>query len=216
MNKYSMTVHEALSELKVLGSRIEKELASNAYILCNKHANTKIDGVTIADANEQMKASLQRVTDLINRRNAIKRAITISNAKTNVTLSKDNGSTITMTVAELIEYRNVGITYLEKLLNTLSTQYNAVISNVKRHNDSICSDADRYVTQLFGNKDGLSEDVIENTRKAYIDANTYDTLDPNKVLAKISELQAELDFYNTKVDAALSTSNAITVIEFEL
>ncbi len=216
MNKYSMTVHEALSELKVLGSRIEKELASNAYILCNKHANTKIDGVTIADANEQMKASLQRVTDLINRRNAIKRAITISNATTNVTLSKDNGSTITMTVAELIEYRNVGITYLEKLLNTLSTQYNAVISNVKRHNDSICSDADRYVTQLFGNKDGLSEDVIENTRKAYIDANTYDTLDPNKVLAKISELQAELDFYNTKVDAALSTSNAITVIEFEL
>lgn len=216
MNKYSMTVHEALSELKVLGSRIEKELASNAYILCNKHANTKIDGVTIADANEQMKASLQRVTDLINRRNAIKRAVTISNATTNVTLSKDNGSTITMTVAELIEYRNVGITYLEKLLNTLSTQYNAVISNVKRHNDSICSDADRYVTQLFGNKDGLSEDVIENTRKAYIDANTYDTLDPNKVLAKISELQAELDFYNTKVDAALSTSNAITVIEFEL
>ncbi len=216
MNKYSMTVHEALSELKVLGSRIEKEVASNAYILCNKHANTKIDGVTIADANEQMKASLQRVTDLINRRNAIKRAITISNATTNVTLSKDNGSTITMTVAELIEYRNVGITYLEKLLNTLSTQYNAVISNVKRHNDSICSDADRYVTQLFGNKDGLSEDVIENTRKAYIDANTYDTLDPNKVLAKISELQAELDFYNTKVDAALSTSNAITVIEFEL
>lgn len=216
MNKYSMTVHEALSELKVLGSRIEKELASNAYILCNKHANTKIDGVTIADANEQMKASLQRVTDLINRRNAIKRAITISNATTNVTLSKDNGSTITMTVAELIEYRNVGITYLEKLLNTLSTQYNAVISNVKRHNDSICSDADRYVTQLFGNKDGLSEDVIENTRKSYIEANTYDTLDPNKVLAKISELQAELDFYNTKVDAALSTSNAITVIEFEL
>lgn len=216
MNKYSMTVHEALSELKVLGSRIEKELASNAYILCNKHANTKIDGVTIADANEQMKASLQRVTDLINRRNAIKRAVTISNATTNVTLSKDNGSTITMTVAELIEYRNVGITYLEKLLNTLSTQYNAVISNVKRHNDSICSDADRYVTQLFGNKDGLSEDVIENTRKAYIEANTYDTLDPNKVLAKISELQAELDFYNTKVDAALSTSNAITVIEFEL
>ena len=216
MNKYSMTVHEALSELKVLGSRIEKELASNAYILCNKHANTKIDGVTIADANEQMKASLQRVTDLINRRNAIKRAITISNATTNVTLSKDNGSKVTMTVAELIEYRNVGITYLEKLLNTLSTQYNAVISNVKRHNDSICSDADRYVTQLFGNKDGLSEDVIENTRKSYIEANTYDTLDPNKVLAKISELQAELDFYNTKVDAALSTSNAITVIEFEL
>ena len=216
MNKYRMTVHEALSELKVLGSRIEKELASNAYILCNKHANTKIDGVTIADANEQMKASLQRVTDLINRRNAIKRAVTISNATTNVTLSKDNGSTITMTVAELIEYRNVGITYLEKLLNTLSTQYNAVISSVKRHNDSICSDADRYVTQLFGNKDGLSEDVIENTRKAYIDVNTYDTLDPNKVLAKISELQAELDFYNTKVDAALSTSNAITVIEFEL
>lgn len=216
MNKYSMTVHEALSELKVLGSRIEKELASNAYILCNKHANTKIDGVTIADANEQMKASLQRVTDLINRRNAIKRAVTISNATTNVTLSKDNGSTITMTVAELIEYRNVGITYLEKLLNTLSTQYNAVISSVKRHNDSICSDADRYVTQLFGNKDGLSEDVIENTRKAYIEANTYDTLDPNKVLAKISELQSELDFYNTKVDAALSTSNAITVIEFEL
>ena len=215
MQKYTMTVHEGLAELKILAARIEKELASSVYVVANKHANTKIDGVSVSDFSKDMKASLQKVEDLISRRNAIKRAITKSNAVTEVTLTKDNGDKIEMTVAEMIEYRNVGILFLQKLVNTLSSQYQSVTNTIKRQNSALDENADRYVTGLFGNKDGISKDTIEDTRKSYVEANTFDLIDPNNIQKKINALRAEYDFFNAKVDAALSTSNAITVIEFE-
>lgn len=215
MQKYSMTVHEGLAELKILGQRIEKELSSNVYVWSNKHANTKIDGMSVADFQKQMKSSMQKINDLIERRNAIKKAITRSNATTEITLTKDNGNKVTMTVAEAIEYKNVGIQYLTSLLNTLSGQYNRITRDMKMRNDALSTDADKYVTGLFGNKDGISSEVIETTRNSYIEANTIDIIDPNNVMKKINELKEEIDFFNTKVDAALSTSNAITVIEFE-
>ena len=215
MAKYSMTVHEGLAELKVLAARIEKELNSNVFINCNKHANTKIEGKSIEDYNQSMKSALQKVEDLIKRRNAIKKAITKSNAVTPVTLTKENGTTITMTVAELIEYKNVGLTFVEMLVNTLANQFKTAISRVNNNNSAMEDLADRYVTSLFGNKEGIDGTIVKTSRDAYIAANTTDLLDPNNLKEKIEELRNELDFYNTKVDAALSTSNAVTVIEFE-
>lgn len=215
MTKEKMTVHEGLAELKILAARIEKEIASSTYVNSNKHANTKIDGMSVAEYTEGMKSAYQKVTDLIKRRNAIKRAITKSNAVTEVTLTKQDGSTVTMTVAELIEYKNVGIQFTERLANTITKQYNTVTSFIKRQNDLINETADKYVTSLYGGKDNVNNEVAEATRKSYIEANSQDLIDPNKILDRINELNAEIDFYNTKVDAALSTSNAITVIEFE-
>ena len=215
MTKEKMTVHEGLAELKILAARIEKEIASSTYVNSNKHANTKIDGMSVAEYTEDMKSAYQKVTDLIKRRNAIKRAITKSNAVTEVTLTKQDGSTVTMTVAELIEYKNVGIQFTERLVNTITKQYNAVTSFIKRQNDLVNETADKYVTGLYGGKDNVNNEVAEATRKSYIEANSQDLIDPNKILDRINELNAEIDFYNSKVDAALSTSNAITVIEFE-
>ena len=215
MQKYTMTVHEGLAELKILAARIEKELSQNVYVNTTKHSNTKIDGMTIADYSKAMASAMQKVEDLIARRNAIKRAITKSNATTEVTINKENGDVVKMTVAELIEYRNVGIEFVNRLANTLSQQYKVCTNTIKKTNDSLTEMADRYVTGLFGSKEGVQNDVIEAARKSYIEANTVDLLDPNKVQEKITALREEYDFFNTKVDAALSTSNAVTVIEFE-
>ena len=85
MTKEQMTVHKALAELKVMDSRIAKSIQEGSYVVANKHSNEKIKGMTIADYKEYMKASHNKVTDLINRRNAIKRAVVLSNATTMVT-----------------------------------------------------------------------------------------------------------------------------------
>lgn len=215
MQKYTMTVHEGLAELKTLAARIEKEMSQSVYVNTTKHSNTKIDGMSIVDYSASMKSTMQKVEDLIKRRNAIKRAITKSNAVTEVTIVRDNGETVTMTVAELIEYRNVGLDFVAKLANTLTGQYKTCMNTIKRVNDTITESADRYVTGLFGNKEGVQADAIESARNSYIEANTIDLIDPNKVQDKITALREEYDFFNTKVDAALSTSNAVTVIEFE-
>jgi hypothetical protein len=215
MNTKTMTVHEALSELKVLSDRIQSKVTKSKFIDGNKHANTKIDGKSISDYTDEMKQSLQSVQDLINYRNAIKRAVTKSNANTNVTITKDSGETVTMTVAELIEYKSVGIKYIEYFLSAITKQHNDVIRTATSMNRNIEENADTYVTKLFGSKDSVDADAVKKTRESYIEANTIDILDPNNIKGVMEQLQNEIDFYNSKVDSALSTSNALTTITVE-
>ena len=65
MKKYEMTVHEALSELKVLGARISKEISGATFVDTNKHSNTKIDGLTVKEYEDGIKADYQSISDLI-------------------------------------------------------------------------------------------------------------------------------------------------------
>ena len=104
MTTEKMTVHKALAELKVIDSRISKAINEGAYVVANKHSNEKIHGKTINDFKEYMKSCHNKVTDLINRRNAIKRAVVLSNATTKIKVGNDE-----YTVAEAIEMKNHGM-----------------------------------------------------------------------------------------------------------
>ena len=52
-------------------------------------------------------------------------------------------------------------------------------------------------------------------RKDYITNNTYDLIDPIGVTKVMENLLDEINEFETEVDATLSVSNAVTVIEFE-
>ena len=82
----NMTIHKALCELKIIGDRISKGMGMMPFVLTNEKANTKIQGIPIAEYVEQMKEAFQSVTDLIDRRDAIKRAVVQSNAVTTVVI----------------------------------------------------------------------------------------------------------------------------------
>ena len=82
METQKMTVHKALCELKTMDSRIQKAIDSSPYVVVNKHSSKKINGVSIDEFCRQAKSAYQSVNDLINRRNAIKRAVVLSNATT--------------------------------------------------------------------------------------------------------------------------------------
>lgn len=214
MTTHTMTVHEALAELKVLGARIEKQIAAATFVTTNKHSNTKIAGKSIEDYETSMVADLQSIQDLIARRSAIKRAVTQSNADTYITL--DNG--IKMSVAEAIEYKTVGITYKERLLNAIIFQYKESIKIATMTNGSMLEEkANDYIHGLYNGKekevDGKS---VTAQRTAYIEMNTLDLIDPNNAADLIKKLNNEIDYFNSKVDAALSVSNATTTITFEV
>jgi hypothetical protein len=210
-----MTVHEGLAELKTLDKRIADKRSKDLYIYSNKHMNAKIDGMTVEEFSKGLKANMQSIEDLIARRAAIKRAITLSNAETNITLTDVDGKSVTMSVAEAIEYKAVGIQYLEELLNTISSQYTRIVRDMRARNDNLSNDADRMIAATYGSKDNTSADVIASERERYIANNTIDLIDPNKIETKMEQLRNKIDFFKTRVDAALSTSNAITVITFE-
>lgn len=210
MTTEKMTIHEALSELKVIGKRIDKEINGVVFVTANKHSNTKIDGKTIEEFSDNIKSKYQKITDLIKRREAIKKAVTHSNAITVVNISGQE-----MTVAEAIEYKKSGIVFKESLLGCLSLQYNRATDIINRTNgDNLEAKADDYVIKMYGNKDsGIANEVIETAKKNYIDNNSLDMIDPLDVSKIIAELNDEIDKFTTKVDSALSVSNATTMIE---
>ena len=52
-------------------------------------------------------------------------------------------------------------------------------------------------------------------RKAYVEAHTYEMVDPIHIKDKIDELEDEISKFKAGIDAALSVSNATTDITIE-
>ena len=210
MTVEKMTIHEALSELKILGSRIEREIAYANFVITNKHSNDKINGQSIEEYKTNVSSIYQKIRDLIRRRTAIKKAVVKSNAITEVTIGDE-----TMTVAEAIEYKNTGIDYLIALNNKLSNEYANVKASVTRNNgDALIEKANDYVIKLYGGKDkDVSASTIEDARQNYINTHKLDIIDPISIDKEIKELTDYIDNFKSKVDSALSVSNAITTIE---
>lgn len=206
MTTETMTIHEALSELKIIGDRIESAI-NKEFVTLNKKSNKKIDGIPIDDVVANIKSRYQKVNDLIKRRNAIKRAVSISNAKTEVVISGTS-----YTVAEAIEMKNSGIQYQEMLMKELTRQISNQRNGLQLENNEVYKKAEEYAVNSVGKKENSNAKDFEDTRMSYIETNCYDLIDPLKLTQEIEKLEEEISAFKTKVDSALSISNAITTI----
>lgn len=206
-----MTIHKALCELKILDSRINNAISSARFCLANKHSNEKVNGVTVEEYQETMKASYNKASDLIRRREAIKRAVVLSNAKTIVKIGGKE-----YTVAEAIEMNNHGIDLKLQLKNAMKRQYDSAMTTIISKNSVVDDKATEYVVGLFGQKESkTANEEYEKARKSYIEANTMELIDPVNILEKIEALEVEIADFTTEVDSALSVSNALTEITVE-
>lgn len=206
-----MTIHKALCELKILDSRINNAISSARFCLANKHSNEKVNGVTVEEYQETMKASYNKASDLIRRREAIKRAVVLSNAKTIVKIGGKE-----YTVAEAIEMNNHGIDLKLQLKNAMKKQYDSAMAAIISKNSVVDDKATEYVVGLFGQKESkTANEEYEKARKSYIEANTMELIDPVNILEKIEALEVEIAEFTTEVDSALSVSNALTEITVE-
>jgi len=212
MTTEKMTIHKALAELKIIGDRINSSISTATFIKANKHSNEKINGVSIEDFKKQIQGSWDKSNDLIKRRNAIKRAVVLSNATTKVKVGIEE-----FTVAEAIEMKNTGMQFKKELLNQLNRQYvDAIRITEKENGETLQSKAENYVIGLYGSKEGKMQiDEVENTKKQFIVNNTFELVDPIKVREKIDSLEKEISEFETEIDAVLSCSNSLTEITIE-
>ena len=216
MTNEKMTVHKALAELKIIDDRINNAIVSGTYVIANKHSNTKIHCMTIDDFKTSMKSDFQKVSDLIARRNAIKRTVVASNAVTKVKVGD-----VEYTVAEAIEMKNHGMEFKNTLKMYIERQYtNAKNEFDKNSGDSLERRAENYVLSVIqaqpkDSKMAVDSDAMKNLRAQYIKDNTYDIIDPIGVKDVIEKLDNEISCFITEVDAALSVSNALTVLDIE-
>ena len=210
--KETMTVHKALSELKVLGERIEKEIGQLNFLAVNKHSNAKINGMPVADYMNGVKDKYKSVMTLINRRNAIKRAVTKSNAWVTVTIGKNE-----YTVAEAIDMKNFGMNYQRGILSRLESQWRSCQQKAEQENgDRLDRRADEYIKSLYETADMKNmSDEIKKVREAFVESQMVDVLDPIGAEKTMTELKNTIDSFMSEVDSALSVSNALTTIDVE-
>lgn len=209
MRKISIT--EALNELKLYDSKINKAIANAKLASAAKKSSDKVGVVTKEDFEERAKASYHSVTDLIANRNALKSAIVKSNAVTEVTINSK-----TMTVAEAIERKN-SIDYDVTLLNEMKKQYVTATDTVNKENKKVDNKVDELLSTLIG-KDSdkkISKEDQEAIEKPYREKNEYEFVDPIGIYDKMLELESDIDGFNSEVDTKLVLSNATTFIEID-
>jgi hypothetical protein len=187
MTTETMTIHRGLSELKVLDSRIEKEINQTNFAYANRHSNSKIGGETI------------------------KRAIDLSNSKTIVKINDEE-----MTVVEAINVKNHGIRDYQLLLIKLESAYRNSVVKINQENNTLEDKAENYVVSMYGGKDTKTDaSIIKKAKEDFIESNSYDLVDGIGIVKEIDKLKDKIDRFSAEVDAVLSESNAITQISIE-
>lgn len=210
MTTETMTITKALSELKILSKRIRDEITSTTFCDANKHVMRTIRGKSIAAAQAEMQGNYDKITSLINRNNAIKKAVTKANASTIVNIGGEQ-----MTIAEAIYMKNEGIDNLKTLLTTMSVQYASAQKIIQRNNgDNLTKACEDYIVKLFGAGENKSVSLdIEVAKSKYIEENTFDLIEGIDTAKAIETLKNKIDTFEAEVDAAITVANATTTIE---
>ena len=196
--KSTMTITQALNELKLLDKRIVKTITKSKI------------GVTIGTKIQNnfdetaAKADLQSVTDMIERRAAIKMLINKSNISTKVKVAGRQ-----MSVLEAIEYKAT-IEYKNVLLRQVTSQYNAAVQEVNYNNEEVKRRLDSQISSVF--EKPTDKDVKDFTA-TFEKNNNYSLSNPIKIEELSKTLDEEIDVFTNEVDYVLSTSNATTTIE---
>jgi len=204
-----MTIHRALSELKLIDSRILKAIdAIQPTGLMQK--DKLVNGFYPKDEFEKnAHAKLQSVQDLIERKNKIKSAIVQANSTTKIKIAEDE-----MTIAEAINQRAI-IELKKQLIQNLIKKHNNAKAQSERNNKEIDDNAVKLASVALA-KDNVKindGDAVAITGP-FIEKNRFNLIDPLKVEELTEKMQEKIDAFESEVDAVLSEINAITIIEF--
>lgn len=211
-NKETLTVHKALCELKILDSRIAKAINACQFVGIKKTVARVVGSKSVDAFKADEIANYNSAIDLIKRYNAIKRAVTLSNATTEVTIGGEK-----YTVAEAIAMKNHGMTHKAMLRNRISSALIDAERSIKFSNEQAETKADDHIQKNFGTKDAAKlPDLIEE-RQRYLASISVEMVDPLEGGVKriLENLEKEISDFSVEVDAALSVSNAVTTIDIE-
>ena len=209
--KKVMTIHEALSYLKTADKRIQKAFATDSYVTYAKVGADKINGVSSKTVKDDMKSAYQSVVDIIRTVEAIKKAISKSNAENTVVVCGNE-----MTVAEAIYMMQYGVGVKKSLLNNLRSQYSYAMSAVERCNSDAEQKADKFIESMYGSKEKATGQEAIAARDAYVKQISYEVVDPVGLMDKIKNLEQWINEFETAVDGAIQVSNATHTIEIDV
>ena len=212
MTTETMTIHRALAELKVLDDRITKLLSEAKFCGTAKNCMQKLGGVTIEEYKQNAQSIYDKITDLMARQAAIKRAVSESNAITHRVVCGHD-----YTVAQLIWMNQHGIDFKSALLNVMERQDASAVAVTEAANSKWSDTADDFISRhnSGADKSSIDADAIKDMRESYIERETMQLVDGINIKKTKEALADEINKFKAEVDAVLSTSNATTEITIE-
>ena len=170
----TMTVHEALCKVKVADDKILKLLGDANFIMVKKACETKIKGKPVEEVEKDIQGSTDKIRAIVDEVNAIKAALSESNAKTMITVGGKQ-----MSIASAIYYLNHGIKTKEDILNEMKNQYSLAINKLDSENgENLDKKAEKYITSNYGAKEKVDPEVLREEEKAYKSRHSYELIDP--------------------------------------
>ena len=204
-----MTIHRALSELKLIDAKIEKQINEVLPSGIMQKGRLVNGFMQESEFEKNAKSKFDSVNDLIDRKNKIKSAIVTANGITPVTVSEKK-----MTIADAINFKAL-IKFKKKLIETLKARHKQAVGELNKHNEAVEANVQRILEATFGKENvKVGKDDLEAVRKPYMDANEFHLVDPLKVDSTVEKLEKEITEFEAEVDAVLSEVNATTIIEF--
>jgi hypothetical protein len=208
MEKQKMSIHRALAELKLIDYKISTAIG-NYEPVGAMQKNKKVNGIReLEEFKSNAISKTQKIEDLIERKRLIKSKIMHSNSKTTVSILNKK-----MTVADVIFYQEI-IEKKKEYLTTLKSVKANVYKSIEAHNAKVDQNALTLANNALGKPDiKITDASVQDIVKPYIENNKVDLVDPIKIEEKIEKLEEEISVFEAEVDAKLSESNAITMIE---
>ena len=205
-----MTLARALAEIKLLNSKIEKNIGRLQLVATKTGKKDIINGSNekVVDFNENAKSNYQSTLDLIKRRNFIKSKLTQANAITTISIGQDS-----YTIAEAIDRKN-SIQIEKTLLDKMKSNLNLQIKNMNTANDKMEADINRMVETKMGADKSKAEDVAD-LKRIFRESDTTTLVDPLDLKVKIEDLEKSIENFELNIDFTLSEANAINYIEID-
>ncbi len=199
----SMSITQALAELKLLDKRIQKSVDSVQWA----DVKTKSHPVDVEKFSRTAHAEYQSFLALVKRRDTIKRAVVSSNAATHVKVGTWEG-----TVAEAIEYKT-SIFYKKRLLDIMRAQLLTAKGQFKVQQESVDERLEKLLHSELGKDVKTSPDTITALTNSFRENNKVELVDPLDLSQKTNELEEEIETFETNVDWVLSEVNGKTMIQ---
>lgn len=214
----TLSVQEALNELKVLDARIQRKI-SNGNFTAVASGDKIINPTSIRETpdkfSEKSSSEIQSIISLINYRHALKASVLQSNSVTKVTI---NGKE--MTVAQAIDYKTSSESETH-LLRTLSNEFALSQKYADNFNAKVDKETLEKENQLLGNdKNAKDSEAVLKVLHEQAEARKAQVLSPKfkddkSITDYISDKTDEFDKFTQQIDFALTASNVTAQIKVE-
>jgi hypothetical protein len=199
----TMSITQALAELKLLDKRIQKALDHVEWA----DVKSKSNPIDSEKFTRTARAEFQSFADLVKRYDTIKRAVVLSNATTRVRVGTWEG-----TVAEAIEYKR-SIYYKRRLLDVMKNQLFTAKELYKTQQEAVDARLEKLLHSELGKDVKTSPETITALTNTFRENNKVEIVDPLDLAARTRELEEEIESFETNVDWVLSETNGKTLIQ---